>query len=67
MSHNVDMFDGTIRHQQAIFMFKILSILRRALDGLFHEGRVFRMNPLEKKFHSRFRCSVVLEDSKGFL
>jgi len=67
MSHNVDMFDGTIGHQQAIFMFKILSILRRALDGLFHEGRVFRMNPLEKKFHSRFRCSVVLEDSKGFL
>src|SRR2546427_2990148 len=42
---------------RSIFMFKILSILRRALDGLFHEGRVFRMNPLEKKFHSRFRCS----------
>src|SRR5438445_351395 len=58
MSHNVDMFDGTIGHQQAIFMFKILSILRRALDGLFHEGRVFRMNPLEKKFHSRFRSSA---------
>src|SRR5229473_6706547 len=36
MSHNVDMFDGTIRHHQAIFMLKILSILRRAIDGLSH-------------------------------
>src|SRR2546427_1159839 len=67
MSHNVDMFDGTIRHQQAIFMFKILPILRRAFYCLFHERRIFRMNPLENKFNRRYRGSVVLEDSKGFL
>src|SRR2546426_10000896 len=67
MSHNVDMFDGTIRHQQAIFMFKILSILRRAFYWLFHERRIFRTNPLENKFNRRYRGSVVLEDSKGFL
>src|SRR5882762_9842752 len=67
MSHNVDMFDGTIRHQQSVFKIKVLSILGRALDYLFHKGCVFRMEPLESKFHGRFRSSVVLEDSKGFL
>src|ERR1700731_486567 len=67
MSHNMDIFDGTIRHHQAIFMLKILPILRRALDGLLHERRIFRMNPLENKFHGRFRRSVILEDSKGLL
>src|SRR5713101_7607613 len=67
MSHNMDIFDRTIRHHQAIFMIKIPPILRGALDGLFHKGRVFRMNPLENKFHGRYRRSVVLEDSKGFL
>ena len=60
-------FDGAIRHHQAIFMVEILPILRRALDGLLHEGRIFRMNPLEGKFGGRYRRSVVLEDSKGFL
>ena len=63
----MDICDGTIRHQQPIFKIKILPILRRALDCLFHEGRVFRMNPLENKFNGRFRRSVVLKDSKGFL
>src|ERR1700676_1599 len=67
MSHNVDMFDRTIRHHQAILMLKILSILRSTLNGLFHQGRVVRMNPLEDKFDGRFRRSVVLKDSKGFL
>src|ERR1700676_1140693 len=48
MSHNVDMFHRTIRHHQAIFMLKILSILRRTLNGFFHRARVFRMTPLEE-------------------
>ena len=63
----MDIFDGTIRHHQATFILKILPILRRALNGLFHKGRVFRMNPLENKLHGRYRRLVVLEDSKGFL
>ena len=63
----MDIFDGIVRHQQSIFMIKIPAILRRTFDGLFHEGHVFRMNPLEGKFDGRFRRSVVLEDSKGLL
>ena len=43
----MDMFDRAIRHQQSMFKIKILPILRRALDCLFHESRVFRMNALE--------------------
>src|ERR1700694_5717444 len=63
----MNMFDGTIWHQQAIFKIKIFPCPRRALDGLFHERQVFRMNPLESELHSRYRGSVVLEDSKAFI
>src|SRR5882724_11987086 len=48
-------------------MFKVLPIHRRTLDRLLHVDRVFRMNPIENKFHGRFRRSVILEDPKGFL
>src|SRR5260370_16514500 len=48
-------------------MPKILSILRRALNCLFHQGRVFRMNPLENKFDGRRHRSGVLKDAIGFL
>ncbi len=67
MSHHMDMFDGTIRHHQATFMLKIRPILRRAVDRLSHQGRVFLMNPLENEFHGRLRRSVVLENSEGFV
>jgi hypothetical protein len=63
----MDIFDGTIRHQQAIFMLKVFPILRRALEGLLHEGGVFGINPLEKELNGRFRRLIVLEDLKGFL
>ena len=62
----MDILNGTTRHCQAIFMFKILPLPRRVFDCLFHEGGVFGMNPLENKFHSRYRGAVVLEDAKGF-
>src|ERR1700730_4806235 len=67
MSYDVDIFDGAIRHHQAVFMLKILSILRRTLDCLFHLGRVFRMNTLDQTFHRRCRVSVELENTIGFL
>ncbi len=62
----MDILDGAIRHQQAVLKIKVLSILRRPIDGLLHESFVFRMNPLENKFHGRLRCSGVLENSEGF-
>ena len=67
MRDGMDILDGPIRHQQSMLGDKILPILRRALDGLFHDSHVLRMNPLEHKFHGRLRRSVVLEDSKCFL
>src|SRR5216683_1283741 len=66
MSHDVDAFDRASWHYQPIFMLKILPILRRALDRLFHQGHVFRMDPLKKKLRGRLRRLIVLEDSKGF-
>ena len=50
-----------------MFKIKTLPILRRTLDSLFYEAYVFRMNPLENKFHGRLHRSIELEDSKGFL
>ncbi len=67
MSCNPQMLDGAIRHQQSMLEIKILPIPRHARDRLFHQGRILRMNPLENALHGRFRRSVVLEDSKGFL
>jgi hypothetical protein len=58
------MFDGTIRHEQAVFEIKILSMPPCARNFLFNQERVFRMNPLKGKVQARFRGSAVLEDSK---
>src|SRR3989454_8222071 len=66
MSHNIDVLDRAIGHHQAILMLKIPSILRGALDGISHQGRVVGMNPLEDKLDGRCRRSAVLEDSKRF-
>src|SRR5437667_5057369 len=57
MSHNVEMFDGGIRHQPSIFKIKIVSLLRRALDYVFYLGSVFGMNALEHIFHGGCRVS----------
>ena len=67
MSHNMDMFDGAIWHQQPMLNTKVLPIPQRDLDCLPYEGRVLGMNPLENKLHGRFRRLLVLEDSKGFV
>src|SRR5713101_49013 len=66
MRHHMDPFDRAIRHYQPIFLLKILPILRRALDRLFHQGRVFGMDPLKKELRRRLRRLIVLKDSKGF-
>ena len=63
----MDILDGTIWHQQSMFKIKVHPILRSPLDCLFHERHVFRMNPLENKFHLRRRGPVVLKDSKALL
>src|SRR3989442_8816161 len=67
MSHNMEMFDGGIRHQPSIFKIKILPLLRRALDYVLYLGSVFGMNALEHIFHRRCRVSVVPKNSIGFL
>src|SRR3989454_12835543 len=50
-----------------MFKIEVLALLRRALNGLFHQGGVFRMDTLEHTFHGGCRVSVVLENSIGFL
>src|SRR6267378_3036531 len=66
-SHGMDIFHRAIRHQQSILMVEILSVAGRAIDGLLHGSAIFRMGALDNKFHGRFRGSVTLEDSEGFL
>jgi len=62
----VDIFDRNHPASASDVQNQILPILRRALDCLFYEGRVFGMDPLHNKFHGRGHRSVVLEDSKMF-
>ena len=63
----MEIFDGTIRHQQSVLMFKIRQLSWGEIDGLLRAGPVLRMNSREDKFHGRFRRGVVLKDAKGFL
>src|ERR1700682_1762823 len=48
-------------------MVEILSSDRSTVNGLLHGSTIFRMSPLDNKFHGRFRRSVTLEDSEGFV
>jgi len=43
----VDILDGTIRHEQAMLMFKILPIPWSRARLLFHERHICRVNPFE--------------------
>jgi hypothetical protein len=66
-SHGVDVFDRVVRHQQSIFVVKILSIEGSMLKGLLHGDAIFRMGALDNRFQGRFRCQILLEDPEGFL
>ena len=65
-SHDVDVPDGAIRHQQSMLEIDVLPRLR-PVDRLLHPGSVFRVNPLEDAFDGRCGRAVVLEDSKGLV
>src|SRR6266566_4929390 len=67
MSHGMNIFHRTIRHQQSIFMVEILSLAGRAIDRQAHGRAIFRMGALDNKFYGRLRCSVALKDSEGFV
>ena len=66
-SHDVDVPDGAIRHQQSMLEIDVLPRLRRPVDRLLHPGSVFGVNPLEDAFDGRCGRAVVLEDSKGLV
>ena len=63
----MDIFNGTLRQEESMFKIQVCSTVGCAIENLLHACDVFRMNPLENKFNGRFRRSVVLKDSKGFL
>src|SRR5436309_14263609 len=44
MSHDMDVFDGTIWHQNPMFKIEVLPVLRRARNGLYHQGDILRMD-----------------------
>ncbi len=47
----MEMLEGTVPYHKAIFMVKILLILRRAFDCLLHECGVW-MHPAENRLRS---------------
>src|ERR1700739_2985772 len=49
-----------------MFKIEIVPLLQHAVEALSYEGRIFRVNPLQNHFHSRFCRWIVLEVSKRF-
>src|SRR5438445_116255 len=67
MRHGMYALDGSIRHQQSVFMLEILAVARGLIDGLLHGSAIFRMGALDNELQGRLRPLVALEDTKGFL
>src|SRR5258708_134751 len=59
--------DGTIWHEPSIIRIQIFAILRRALDYLFHDGRIFRVTPLESEVRGRVHRTVILRHEDSIL
>ncbi len=67
LCQNPDIFDGTIRHQEAMFEIHVRLVAECAIEGLLHEGAVVRMNSLEDPLEGRPGRSVEANDSIGFV
>ena len=67
MSYGVDIFHRAVRHQQSIFMIKVIAVDGRMLEGLLHCGAIFRMGALDNKLQGRFRRPVTLKDPENFV
>ncbi|MGY2936194.1 hypothetical protein ACVWZ6_005796 [Bradyrhizobium sp. GM6.1] len=63
--HGMEIFDGSIGHQQAIFMVEIADLTEGPIKGLADRIAIFRMNALENEIERRFDLRVTLEDAKG--
>ena len=62
-----DIFDGTIRHQEAMFEIHVRPVAEGAIEGLLHEGAVVRMNSLEDPLEGRPGRPVEANDSIGLV
>jgi hypothetical protein len=67
LCQNPDIFDGTIRHQEAMFEIHVRPVAECAIEGLLHESAVVRMNSLEYPLEGRLGRSVEASYSIGFV
>src|ERR1700692_3669898 len=67
MSHNSNVFDGTIGHLQPMFIIKTTRLRCGAADGLLDKHAVFRMSSLNRQIQPRFRRRLAFKYSKGFI
>ena len=53
LCQNPDIFDGTIRRQEAMFEIQVRPVAECAVEGLLHESAVVRMDALEYPLDGR--------------
>src|SRR5262249_29762516 len=62
-----NMLYGTIRHQQPMLKFEVMSALRRALKYVFTEAHIIRMNSLQYQVGRRLRPGRIAVNPSRFL
>jgi hypothetical protein len=67
MSHNTEMSDGPIRHQQPMLKREMLPVGDCAVDCPLHEREIFRMNALKDHVEGGGNCLVVSKNSETLI
>ena len=63
----MDIFNGTIGHEESMFKIQVCSTVGCAIESLLHACDVFRMNPLEHQFECWLSRQIISSNSKCFL
>src|ERR1700740_399431 len=64
MAHNPQIFDGSIRHQQAMLKVEILSFIGNAINEFPDHASICWMSSMEYEFQSRLSLRVVFKDAE---
>ncbi len=63
----MDMFNGTIRHQEAMFKIQIGAVVGCPIQWLLHNGNILWMNSLQYLFDPWFCRWIKPNNSVGFV
>ena len=65
VANNVQVFHGTVWHEQSTFVIEIASACGQGY-GLLHERHILGMNPVQDQLQCDFGGGIVFENAEGF-